>query len=193
MWTKISEQKDLISYKKSANDKTVIIEARFDNDIWKIYKTYQINGKNKLVREYNTNSRDSAMTIIEDLKKEKDISVRSIIDLSKKEREPLNLKLKREYKEYDVEKWSFSINNEKRVNVIIIRYADELIIDFILHEKYRNVERKIIKNIFSTLNLDDFIGSVNQNIYYFIDESHYRKDEKKGFLIGKIEMDLSEE
>lgn len=192
MWLKVNEAKDVISYKKADGVKTTIIEARLEDSLWKIYKTYQVKGINKLVKEYTAHTKNEALSVIDHLKGEKEISSKKI-DKIVQEANSIHLHMHRDYKEYDVEKWNFSVNTDKKINFVIIRYADEVIVDIVLHDKFKGMEKSILNKLFSTLNLDEIGASIIQNVYFFSDENHSSKESKKGMLIGKIEMDFGME
>src|SRR3989338_5917597 len=129
MWSKINDDKDVISFKKRGKEKTIVIEARLDDEKWRIFRTYQVEGSHTLVQEYMTESRDQAVQLIGELKGEKELSNSQIAETVEKQNYPIKLHLQREYKEYDVEKWLFTINESPRINTVIIRYADEIVMD----------------------------------------------------------------
>ena len=190
MWLKIAEEKDVVSFKKMVRDITIVIEARKESSHWHIYKTHQLKGANKVVQEYLANSREDCITLIEELKAEKPLSMREIKEWQQKDKAPIRLHVQRDYKEYDVEKWMFTVNESPRVNVAIIRYGEEIVLDVMIHEQFRSHEKKIIQRLHKTLNVKDMAGMIKENIYYFSDEKHYLTEGKRGMMIGRIQMDF---
>lgn len=190
MWVKVAEDKEVISYKKKMRDRTVIIEARFEGDFWHVYKTQQMKGSSKIVHEYKAEDREEVMHLISRLKKEKRTTADSK-PISSSTRS-VKIHIHRSYKEYDVEKWLFSINNDIRLNAAIIRYADEIVIDLLIHESFRDIERLILKRLFKMLNLDEFSSSIQQNIYFFSDEKHSQRQGPKGIIVNDVEIGFEE-
>ncbi len=189
MWAKKAETDDLISYEKKHQGRAIRIEARLVNGKWEIYKTYHRDEQCDYVEEYKTDHKQKALDLIETLKKEKDLTLQEINKIKKFEGKKINLKLKRAYKEYDVEKWYFSINNEGFINFVVARYAEEIHVDIVLHEKYRYYESKILDELDEMLKLADF-GHIHEHVYFFKKHTAYNKKSKRGYLMGKIEMDI---
>ena len=61
-----------------------------------------------------------------------------------------------------------------------------------MHQKYKIFEKQVIDRLNKILHLDDF-GFVKEDIYYYGERVIRNKKGKKGFLLGKIEMDLGME
>ena len=188
MWKKITESQDLISYKKDKSDKQIVIEARMMDGRWEIYKTYQY-GMNRLVQEYTADDKSDALHLIETLKKEKDLSNDEIEHIRKFESQNIKINLERAYKEYDVEKWLFSINDEPKDNFIIVRFAEEIEADVVMHERYRRLERKILEKLQQSLKLEDEL--LRQSVFFYKEKKDYGQDRRKVF-VGRIEMGFSE-
>ena len=189
MWVKVAEDKEVISYRKKMRDRTIIIEARFEDDFWHVYKTQQMKGSNKIVHEYKAEDREEVIALINQLKKEKSAKENKPVRISARS---VKIHIHRSYKEYDVEKWLFSINNDIRLNAAIIRYADEIVIDLLIHESFRDIEKLILKRLFKILNLDEFSSSIQQNIYFFSDEKHFQKQGPKGMIVNNVEIGFEE-
>jgi len=176
MWVKVAEDKGVISYRKRLKGRTIIIEARFEDDLWHVYKACQIKGSNKVVKEYKAEDRKEVLSLIEKLKNEKDVPAKS--QIVKGNSSQVKVHLKRAYKEYDVEKWFFTINNDTKINSVILRYAEDIVIDMIVHEFYKGIEDSVFKRICKTLNLEEIGASIDVNIYFFRDEQHFSRQGK---------------
>src|SRR3989338_10575649 len=63
----------------------------------------------------------------------------------------VDVKLFREYKEYDVEKWFFTVNGSTERCFIIARYGDEIKVDIVMADYLRPHEEGIIASLFQPL------------------------------------------
>lgn len=191
MWKKLSETSDLIIYEKKKRSFKIRIEARLNKNSWKIYKTYFNDRIVDFVEEYSTETRNEALNIVNTLVREKDLTTKEIRELKKISGKKLDINLERAYKEYDVEKWLFSVGNDKKISFMTIRFGETIDVDVVMQEKYRFLERNIINELIRMLGLDKFDLTLNQNIYFFNRRSHSRsKFKNKSLVIGKIEMDF---
>jgi hypothetical protein len=193
-WQKLSETDDLISIEKETSyNYKIRIEGRLNKSTWQIFKTYFTNQEVSFVEEYTTETRPEALNIISALKKERDLMPSEIKNIKKLLGEKLALKMERAYKEYEVEKWNFSINDEKMVNFATIRYCEYINVDIVLHEKYRYLERKIIEEVVNVLGLKEFGLDICKNVYFFSKRTFYKtKPKHRGVVISKIEMDFND-
>jgi len=189
MWKKLSDTNDLLSYEKSRKNFKVRIEARLTDDSWNIYKTYFTDQRVNFVEEYSASSQKEVRKIIKAMVKEKDLSLSDIKSIKKLSKSKPEIRLERAYKEYDVEKWFFSVGDDEKQNFITIRFGENIDIDVVLHEHYRFLERTIIQELIFILGLDKFEINTNQNVYFFNKKTHAKTRIKgKNIIIGKIEM-----
>lgn len=190
-WKKISETKDFVSYEKIANKLKVRIEARLEGKQWKVYKIYY-DGKNlRLVEEFHAHKSKIKM-LIESLKSEKDYTKTKLESMVTQSQREITLNLKRSYKEYEFEKWSFGINSNEQENIIILHFGEIISMDLIINQDYRHLYSQIVTAINKTLGLESIDKQIN--VYYF--NYHFNEMEKykkKGYLVGKIEVDVDDE
>ncbi|NQV09333.1 hypothetical protein HQ529_05780 [Candidatus Woesearchaeota archaeon] len=192
MWKKLSDSNDIISYEKNKRGLRVRIEARLNENSWHIYKTYFNNRKVNFVEEYNTSSKKEAKRMINSLTKESDLTSSEIRTLKKLSGKKLDINIKRAYKEYDVEKWYFSLTDEIQ-NFITVRFGEDVDVDIVMHEHYRFMRDNIINDLVSTLGLDKFNMPINQRVYFFNKKSVCKSNTKdSGVVIGKIQMDFKD-
>jgi hypothetical protein len=191
-WKKRVISDDIISYEKEKKNIRVVIEARPNNDnSWDIFKIYNYQAKN-YIEEYTASDRDSAEKMIRKLKAEKDLTPKQISDISKI-RKDINIKVKREYKTDFVEKWLFRIENETVENFFVIYHEMETILDIVLNEKYKLLEKEIVKEITNILNLDMFDGDCEKRVYYFTKKNEYHeKAAKDNIILGQISYDFED-
>lgn len=190
MWKCLVNTKELITYEKRKGNMKIRIEARFSDNMWEIYKTYHsITGDITFTEEYEANDRKKAQIIISKIKKEvlDEKKIKNIQNLRKN----LLLNVRRIYKEQNVEKWCFSINNEDESNYVIIRFSDDVEMDILVDEKFKYIETEILDEINKILGLDDMNYDLVQNIFFFSKKSGFYtcEDSEKG-VKGKIELGL---
>jgi hypothetical protein len=194
MWRKLTETDDLISLEKQSSfNYRIRIEARYSKSVWQIFKTYFNDREVSFVEEYSTETKPEAMSVIRALQKERDLSPGEIKQIKKILGKRLTLKIERAFKEYEVEKWNFSINEDKMVNFATVRYSEKIQIDIIMHEKYRYLERKILEEIVNVLGLREFGMEIDKFVYFFNKRTFYRsRPKRRGVVISKIEMDFDD-
>ncbi|MBS3142973.1 hypothetical protein J4464_06310 [Candidatus Woesearchaeota archaeon] len=181
MWKKICDSQDLISYQKRSKQGESRIEARLSDNAWSIYKIHRSAKKDQHVQEYKAEQRKDALKIIEQLKQEKpspQIEKYAYQDA-------LGIKLQREFKEYDVEKWSFMIHNDPHVNIVFVRFAEHIEADIILNSKYRMIQRKILDHLVEVLRLNES-PQLRITVYYYSDKHHTEKHH--AYLFGGVEL-----
>ncbi|MFW5852756.1 MAG: hypothetical protein ACOCUR_01890 [Nanoarchaeota archaeon] len=179
------DNKDLKTYECNDKDLQVCIEARQNNSFWEIYKTYRSESLT-FTEEYEATNSEEAKDIIKRMKNEVvDQKTLKRIDNLRKN---LAMKMKRVFKEENVEKWKFSINSEKFENIIIIRYGKEIEMDIIANEKLKFIETEILDEIYRILGMADFNSEVVQNIYFFSKRSSFFNDAEDRGLLNRIEV-----
>ncbi len=192
MWKKIAETNDLISVEKDTPyNYKVRIEARLNKGYWQIFKTYFTDKEVAFSEEYTTETKPDALNIIIALKKEKDLTIPELKIVKKLLDSPLKIKVERAFKEYEVEKWQFSVNDDSFMNFATVRYCEYVAIDIVMHEKYRFIERKILEELINVLGLKEFGLEIFKNVYFFNKRTFYKsKPKRKGVVISKIEVDF---
>ena len=199
LWRKLSETDDLISLEKDTSfNYKVRIEARNNKSVWQIFKTYFNNREVAFVEEYTTETKPEAMSVIRGLQRERDLSPSEIKQIKQMMGKKLTLKIERAFKEYEVEKWHFSINEEKMINFANVRYCEHIEIDIVMHEKYRHVEKEIISQIEEKLGLNELGDSVSYDIYYFRKQGSIRdkskeKETEYNLSLMDVEFDFSDD
>jgi len=108
-------------------------------------------------------------------KKEKELSKSEIEELNQTRNQELNIDITREYKEKNVEKWNFSLNNDKIQNSVILRFSNSSVVDIMLHNLYRHYEDKVLDKLVDKLGLDEYDG-ITFNVYFFSKTSNYDYD-----------------
>lgn len=186
MWKCVIDSNELKTYECKTKKLQVCIEARNSNNFWEIYKTYH-SDKLTFTEEFEATSSDEADKIIAKIKK--DILDEAALKDMDSLRKNLVVNIKRLYKEGDVEKWQFSVNNAKADNIIIARYSIKVIeLDIITSEEYKFVESELLDEISKILGLEDFENEIVQNIYFFSKRSSFYNESNPKDTIGKIEV-----
>ncbi|MFP4112331.1 MAG: hypothetical protein ACLFPQ_04490 [Candidatus Woesearchaeota archaeon] len=189
MWKCLVDSEELIAYEKVKSNLMVRIEARLSEKMWEIYKTYHsMTGKLNFTEEYEANDRKNAVQIITKIKKEilDEDKIKKIQALKKN----LSIKIKRLYKEQNVEKWSFSINDEDYSNFIIVRYSTDIEMDILSDERYKYVETEILDEINKVLGINEFETDIVQNIFFFSKKSAFYTCDDNNDSLGKVELGL---
>lgn len=197
-WKPVVDSVDLISFETLSQDLTVRIEARKKEDhTWTIFKTYLDQALLAYTEEYYAKTRDEAQRIITFLQKEKLLTKREVQDRSLQRARKVSLSLKRQFKDYNVEKWHFAVNNSSYENILYIRDADVIEVNILMAERYRSIEKQILTELQVILGLDTMEFDMKQEVYYYTTHSEGYIPSKKpaGFFLGKMEMgfDFSEE
>ena len=186
MWKCVINTKDLKTYESVDDNLQVCIEARQNNSFWEIYKTYRSNNLT-FTEEYEANNIEEARDIINKMKNDVvDEKTLKKIDYLRKN---LVVKVKRVFKEDNVEKWKFSVGSEKFENIIIIRYSEKDIeMDIIANERLKFIESEILDEIYRILGMNDFGSEVIQNIYFFSKKSSFFNDYEEKGMMNRIEV-----
>jgi hypothetical protein len=189
-WKKLLETKDLIAYEKATDKAKMRIEARYKKNRWRVYKTYNFNGKESInhVKEYIATSLDEAKQLLLELKQEPDISFDKIVSA-----DSIKLDIVRCYKEEFVEKWKFKIDDFNEDNLIIIRFDSEVQLDVILHERYNYLEKSLLEKFIKILGLKDVSNKIKYEFFYFKRHSAKRRiyqDSLDKNLVAEVELNL---
>ena len=189
-WKLILDNSELISYELTSKDLRVRIEARqTDENMWTIFKTYHDDASFTYTQEYRAPSRDEAQKIIASLQNEKVLSKAELHDLKLVQAKKIALKVKRQFKDYNVEKWNFAVNDEAYENVVYVRDADVSDVSIIMHEKNKQFEANILYELKSVLGFETSDLDIKQELYYYSTKSDdYKKNNKLNFVFGNVEM-----
>lgn len=197
-WRLVVDTIDLISFETISSDLTVRIEARKKEDhTWSIFKTYSDHTFTAYTEEYHAKTRDEAQRIITFLQKEKLLTRKEIHERSLQRAKKVRLSLKRQFKDYNVEKWQFAVNADSYENLIYIRDADVIEVNVLMAEKYRLLEKQILAELQTILGLDVAEFDIKQEVYYYTthSEKYFPAKNPAGLFLGKMEMgfDFSDE
>jgi len=189
-WKLIADTIDLITYETSLNGLAVRIEARKREDnSWIIFKTYLDQKYVGFTEEYNAKTRNEAKHIIAVLQKEKILTKDEIDNRRLYHAKKAKIHVKRIFKDYNVEKWVFSVNGSDYENTLFIRDGDIIEATIIMPEINRSLEINIINELHAILGLKISDFDLKQEIYYYTTRSDdYIKSKKEGILFGKLEM-----
>ncbi|MEM4267375.1 MAG: hypothetical protein QXK37_00935 [Candidatus Woesearchaeota archaeon] len=189
MWKKIAESTDLISYEKKTPTLTIRLEARLlDDNSWVIFKKYFNDDGISYTEEYHSKTRDEAYYLIESLKSK--VLDRQEIERQKQSRKKgVRIQVRRTFKEYNVEKWDFAVDNEDFINFIYLRFEEMIELDLIVHEKYKIWEQRIITEIMHIFGLAGTELDLCINFFYFKERfDKIVKGRRNSLFIGRIEM-----
>ncbi len=193
-WKKRIVSNDLISYEKRNKSLKVVIEARHSHEQgWEVFKIYNYQKKN-FIEEYSVYDKSEAKNLISKLKKERDLTVKQISDLDRIKSE-FNMRVKREYKSENIEKWLFRVNDQKFENFFVVHQGDDLTLDLVICDKYRLLEKDILEEIANILNIDMIEGECTQNVYFYSSKSEYHTEPsgKNEVVFGHVMFDYNEE
>ena len=117
--------------------------------------------------EFEAKTKEEADEIIGILQQQPAVTLESLKKQMLQRKKKVQLKIQRAYKEYNVEKWYFGINGGKHENFVTLRFYDDVEMDFVINEKFKPLEHKILKSIIATLGLKRIEEDLNINCYYF--------------------------
>lgn len=179
MWKKILESGELLSYEKSMPHLNVRIEARKENSEnpkWIVYLKYY-NDTLNFTEEYSCENKEQVNEIINCLQTSKLKTLKELVHLKLLQTKDIHLNLARDFRDYNLEKWSFSINKDSVANHLIYREGDFNEIEVILNEKYMAIEERVVNKLVSTLGLANSDFKTKITIYYYKNESKYYLEE----------------
>lgn len=189
-WKLVLDNPELISYELASKDLRVRIEARQTEDnLWTIFKTYHDDAAFTYTQEYRTHSREEAQKIIDSLQNEKLMSKKELLELKLVQAKKVAIKVKRQFKDYNVEKWSFAVNDDAYENVVYVRDADVSDVSIIMHEKNKPFEANVLYELKHVLGFETSDLDIKQELYYYSTKSDdYKKNNKFNFVFGNVEM-----
>lgn len=190
-WKQVVNSPDLITYELTTKELRVRLEARHDeeNESWVLFKTYFDDASLNYTQEYRTKTLDEAQRLLSHLQKEKLPSKKELYDQKVEQAKKVQIHLKRHFKDYNVEKWNFSVNDEVYENAVYVRDADVSDVSIILHERHKPFEANILHELRIILGLDASELDIKQELYYYTTKSDsYQKTKKMGLFLGGFEM-----
>ncbi len=195
MWENTVDSDDLLCHERKFKEFNVRIEARKNVDSeskkWEIFRTYYNDTSLNYTEEFFTTTRDKAEALIETLMRDKLLTNHELTKIKLEQRKGIKLNINRVFKDYNVEKWIVCVNHEKEKNVVYIRDAEMLEIDFIMNEKYKHIMKKVSKEFIKILGYNNSIFDKATNVYYFKEKTErYSKASSKNILVSKVEVGL---
>jgi hypothetical protein len=192
MWKKIAESTDLISFENRAKRLTVRLEARLNPDnSWVIFKRYFNNEGISYTEEYHANSKDEAYYLIDALKN-KLLDRQEIEEARQSRKKGIKIAVRRTFKEYNIEKWEFSVDRDEFINFIYIRFEDKIGIDIVIHERYKLWEEQILAEVNAIFGLESTDVDIGLNIIFYSERFNKTHKGKRGeVFIGRIEMGIN--
>jgi hypothetical protein len=185
MWKKIVDSIDTISYEKKGKI-NARIEARLENNRWKVFVHYFSTSGIDHFEEYNAEKKEDAFVIIKSIMKKR-VTQNEIEKLKLNSKKKFSIDIKRCYHEYNIEKWEFKIRPDSEKNLIFIRSDEITEIDIVIYTKYRQYEEKIIDELKEIFSFGDFETEIN--IFYYKEYSKSKiKPGKSRIITGKIEF-----
>ncbi|MFT4312077.1 MAG: hypothetical protein ACMXYF_02510 [Candidatus Woesearchaeota archaeon] len=166
-WKQTFSGEDFLCYENSNQSVNMRIESRKTEDGWLICKSYMSDNGLNHTDEYMVATADKMHQVVTLLKDEKTPSPTQIKKYILEKSKKVSVKLEREFKEYNVEKWNFYVNSHSVPNFAIVRCYEDVTIDLVLHERYKPQEQAIFKEITHMLGLEDFEDMLTINCYYF--------------------------
>ena len=157
---------DVIIYELKTSGINARIECRKEEAMWHIFKTYYYKDIN-YTEEFSAYNEEELDMLLKQLMKEPLLTLEEIKEKKMNLLRYPKVLVKRAYKEDNIEKWLFSIDDDGYFNFFIIRDYDEFEIDIVMNEKYAPYESKIIETINNILSLNNIDADVKENIYYF--------------------------
>ncbi len=188
MWKKIVDSKELLIYEKKIKNIVIKIEARLsENNEWEIFKKYCASDDLNYVENFLAKTTTELDFIIKNLMK-KNLGKKELKEIKLKESKIPKLSLKRDFKEYCMEKWLFTIDIEKIENLLFLKYDEIVEVDIILNEIYKPISSKIIDEIKNTFSLKDEQSNLKINVYYFSSREVLENLNQQNPLVGKFEI-----
>ncbi len=192
-WKQVVNSPDLISYELTTKELRVRLEARNDeeNESWVVFKTYFDDATLNYTQEYRTKTLDEAQRLLSHLQKEKLPSKAELYEQKVEQAKKVEIHLKRHFKDYNVEKWNFAVNDNSYENAVYVRDADVSDVSIILHERHKPLEANILHELRVILGMDGSELDIKQELYYYTTKSEsVQKTKKMGLFLGGFEMGL---
>jgi hypothetical protein len=171
VWKTILDSTEIKIYEDENSDMKIRVEAREENKHeWRVIKKF-FKDNSQYVQEFKVLKTDLSEMLSKIMaEKSQKPHLNYSRKVSSKKKSP-KVKVFREYKDVETEKWSLVIDGEKYVNSVIIHYDDYVTLDLILHSKYKDFENSIIEEICSVFNFSD--DDLEYNIFYYCEYNRY--------------------
>ena len=170
-WKKLVSTADTITYLKSKDDHSIIIEARHYDTGWEIVKKYTGDELN-FTEQYTATTEEELKNLIARLRSERELSVTEIKTIGQFRKKQLKLDLKRIYAEHGIEKWAFAFNGQY-TNHVTVRHGKQIAVDVVMEEKLKYIEEKIVMKLFESFGLDQAEQDTELAIYYYTKKASY--------------------
>jgi hypothetical protein len=182
-WKKLVSTSDTITYVKSKDDHSIIIEARHYDTGWEIVKKYAGDDLN-FTEQYTATSEEELKNLITRLRAERELSLNEIRTIAQFRKKQLKLDLRRVWQEKGVEKWSFAFNGNYS-NTVLIHYGKQIHVDVTMEEKLKYIEEKIVMKLFESFGLDQNDADTELAIYYYTKKaSYFFESEEEEIVLG---------
>lgn len=166
-WKCILSDPDVLCYQKSKKSYAVRIEARKVEDAWKIYKSYYNNADLNITETFEAKDRNEMESLLAALRTQPDPTIKHLRERMIVDKKVVKVKLQRAYKEYNVEKWKFTVNSFSHPNFLVLRFYDATELDIVMHEQLAKFERQIVRELLKVLGVDSADDDVTIRCYYF--------------------------
>ncbi|MFT4310953.1 MAG: hypothetical protein ACMXYC_04965 [Candidatus Woesearchaeota archaeon] len=188
-WKTTTQTADLLMYEKQTKSFNTRLEARLDHETWLVFRTFYNQKGLNLTEHFEAQTREHAQQLIDGLMQEKQPTLSSLMQKMINRAKRAEVKIKRSYKEYNVEKWFFHINTDAPHNMVVLRFHDEIEIDFVIYEAYKQHEKKIVDAILQVLGIDDSDEDLRITCYYFNKTTTQKMQTPENkLMIGKLEF-----
>lgn len=189
MWKKIVDSGELMIYEQVKNDMQIRIEARLaEKNKWQVFKKYSSKDSLSHVEDFMAGSKDELKFILSKLMK-KNHTTKQLEKLKLSSSKLPRVSFKRDFKEYCMEKWKFTVDSEKIANLVFIKFDEMTELDIIMHEKYKPVKDRVMEEISTTFNLDNQDTDVSINIFFYGDSYYDKKSlDAADFMLGNLEI-----
>lgn len=182
-WKKVVSNADTMSFIKSKDDHSIIIEARHYDTGWEIVKKYVGDDVN-FTEQYTATSNDELKRLLGRLKQERELSPNEIKTINQYKKRSLKLDLKRSYQADRVEKWVFALTGAY-TNFVTVHHGKTTLVDVVMEERYKYIEEKIVMKLFESFGLDESDADTDLSIYYYTKKTtFFFESEEEEILIG---------
>jgi ribosomal protein L19 len=166
-WVQTLSTEDLICFEDKSKAVSIRIESRKTDEGWTIYKTYYNDNGLNHTDEYIAPTLDKMRQIVKSLQTESKPTLSQLRQLMLEKSKKVQIKVERAFKEYNVEKWKFGVNSLGLTNFVLVRCCDEVEIDVVMHESFKNQEEMILDEIIAILGFEGMEESMTVHCYYF--------------------------
>lgn len=191
------ESEELMSYEAKSSydaDVHVRIEARYHDDgFWEIIKTYYDGKTINFSEEYKAKTKEEAHNLIQLLKSKALLTKEELKEQKIRQSKEVEIKLNRCYKDYNIEKWKFSVNKGHFLNYVFVKEGDVFEVDIILDENYKPVDYKVIAELYKILGLHTAEFDIQQNVFFYSHKKDEYKRSKNYLMISGLDMGFQSE